>query len=468
MPNPGDCRLAWVAALGRTPARGHRQRSTTLKWPTHCFQRPTNLTFGVRRRVTVSPTVSGGAFRRLCAQATDPSKLPENDGQDANESGETPPAHINKAAGEPTEGYDAHVRERLRDWRAFRMQLVRNQLARKNEKDLNEATDATTNATQAADSFPEQVDERKPPEEVSAGARPHSKSELRPSERKASPELDWYTHTNLDLRWAHPVTTLETGNILVASPEHFRSEQQYFAHTVILILEHGPDGTTGVILNRRAAQRMSMVRSLTGTDLARVFAQDALYLGGPVGLDSLLVLHDESILATQGDRSRPSGELSDIAHEIVPGGVYCGGLRRLTDLAHNGLLTRPERVRFFCGYCGWEPDQLQSEIDQGVWYVASASAELILGPRATAGSTVPRSRRTHAENNDNYKTNNDNVFSMRDRSWMNVNSEDSLAALRAQAVSHVVESPITLWREVVQKLSAYGQLMNGFPGATDT
>jgi putative transcriptional regulator len=37
----------------------------------------------------------------------------------------------------------------------------------------------------------------------------------------------------------------------------------------------------------------------------------------------------------------------------------------------------PEEVRFFLGYSGWEPGQIEFEMDEGSWIVASANADMI-------------------------------------------------------------------------------------------
>ncbi|KAK4530815.1 hypothetical protein CCYA_CCYA05G1672 [Cyanidiococcus yangmingshanensis] len=457
MPASNYDNLSWVSLLNWTPTQCLREPYVCATWRVRCPQRALRKLVGVRWRPACSRAARGGSW--LHAHAAGPPEPPDNDDQDEEEfdwgardlSG-------SERSSAPSDGYEAHVRERLRDWRAFRMQLVRQELDHGGGSKLNEV--AGQDFQQETRSATDLTDEQKPMEMSAAEARFRARPSHRAGSLSSSLELDCWGRSGLELRWVHPVTTLETGNILVASPFHFRNEQQYFAHTVILILEHSVNGTTGVILNRRAAQRISMVRSLAGTDLARVFARDALYLGGPVGLDSLLVLHDESVLAMNGDPLRSSAEGNDCAYEIVPGGVYCGGLGRLTELAQNGLLTRPERIHFFCGYCGWEPGQLQAEIDQGVWYVASASAELILGPRVPVESVAPRTRQANAEAGNS-------PFGFRERPRSSVNAEDNLAALGAQAVPHAVESPMTLWREVIQKLTSYRQLMDGFPGSIE-
>ena len=257
----------------------------------------------------------------------------EPDKGDAGESSGGDSGGQNRPGEMPEAWREAVLQQRLQDWRTFRARLVQSEA-----RERSHAADRAPGASPAA----------------AAGDA-----------------------TLNEARWVHPVGMLESGCVLVASPEHFQNDQQYFANTVILVLEHGRNGSTGVVLNRRASGRLSALQALQHTPLVQSFADSPLFLGGPVGLDSLLVLHGEGKLVQEKSEEGRLGDAS--AYEIIAGGVYCGGLEQLTQLANARLLARPEAVRFCCGYCGWGPGQLQDEVDAGVWYLASASAELILG-----------------------------------------------------------------------------------------
>jgi putative transcriptional regulator len=63
--------------------------------------------------------------------------------------------------------------------------------------------------------------------------------------------------------------------------------------------------------------------------------------------------------------------------EVVPG-VYMGGdFEVLKKLLSAGLVKQDE-VRFFVGYSGWSPKQLEEEIHQNAWFVADISKEWIM------------------------------------------------------------------------------------------
>jgi hypothetical protein len=52
------------------------------------------------------------------------------------------------------------------------------------------------------------------------------------------------------LEWAHELSRPEAGCLLLAHPYMFRERQRYFYQAVILLLDHGPEGSYGIILNR--------------------------------------------------------------------------------------------------------------------------------------------------------------------------------------------------------------------------
>lgn len=65
------------------------------------------------------------------------------------------------------------------------------------------------------------------------------------------------------------------------------------------------------------------------------------------------------------------------AIEIIAG-VYAGGVENASELVNEGL-ARPDEFRLLAGYSGWEPYQLAQEVEEGSWFVVSASPDIILG-----------------------------------------------------------------------------------------
>ncbi|KAG1363649.1 hypothetical protein COCNU_11G004760 [Cocos nucifera] len=178
----------------------------------------------------------------------------------------------------------------------------------------------------------------------------------------------------LGLKWAHPLSMLETGCLLVATEK--LDGLSSFDRTVVLLLRLGSrdprEGPFGVILNRPLNRKIKHMKP-SNPDLATTFADCSLHFGGP--LDASMFL-----LKTSGNSSMQGFE------QVIP--RICFGARHSLNeaaaLVKKGLLG-PQDFRFFVGYSGWQFDQLQEEIRLGYWVVAACSSHLI--NEALAGSS---------------------------------------------------------------------------------
>ena len=136
------------------------------------------------------------------------------------------------------------------------------------------------------------------------------------------------------------------GVLLVASPS---LEDPNFRQAVVLVVEHGPEGTLGLILNRSTKVLLSEVLPditvLKGTSY-RLFA------GGPVEPTRLLLL------------SRLKEPPADA--RSVFDGVYVGGTPSVLERIITQAKTT-ETFRAFAGFAGWAPRQLEAEMLLGAW-----------------------------------------------------------------------------------------------------
>ena len=155
----------------------------------------------------------------------------------------------------------------------------------------------------------------------------------------------------------------EAGSLLVAAPGMVSGE---FARTVVLVLEHTPDGTFGVTLNRRSE---TAVYNVLPDWLPLVAKPQALYIGGPVGQQTgvaLGVTRNGVVIEDHPEFTRLANRLVHVDLHAQPGD--------LQDLL--------EGVRIFIGTSQWQAGQLEEEIERGDWYVAPALPSDVVAPGA--------------------------------------------------------------------------------------
>ena len=136
------------------------------------------------------------------------------------------------------------------------------------------------------------------------------------------------------------------GRLLIAAPSLY----DYFRRTVVLVIEHTPEGAMGVVLNRSSDVLVADVIPALG-ELAE--GDELVRVGGPVSPDAVVAL----------------GEFDD---PDEAGAAVVGGLGTLDPERPNESL---KRLRVYAGYAGWSAGQLDGEVDEGAWIVERASPE---------------------------------------------------------------------------------------------
>lgn len=145
------------------------------------------------------------------------------------------------------------------------------------------------------------------------------------------------------------------GRLLVAEP--FLGDP-FFSRSVVLLIEHNDQGTFGLIMNKEVPVKPSEAVRALGNYEGKVF------VGGPVQPRSIFYLH------TLGDRLEGS-------HRVLDNLYWGGDAQQLNDMIIQGQV-KPGEVRFYLGYSGWSPGQLQDELKRNSWVVTTASADLLL------------------------------------------------------------------------------------------
>lgn len=139
-------------------------------------------------------------------------------------------------------------------------------------------------------------------------------------------------------------TELPNGILLIAKPSMIDPN---FSETVVLVTQTPDASTVGVILNRPSGKR----HEKTG---------EPMYTGGPVMPQVTVALF--------------AAERAPVASFHVLQGVYLSMHPQNVD----ALPFRPgQRLRFFTGFSGWAPNQLQNELQLDGWFVLPVTEEIL-------------------------------------------------------------------------------------------
>ncbi len=150
------------------------------------------------------------------------------------------------------------------------------------------------------------------------------------------------------------------GVLLVAKPQLLDPN---FVHTVVLLCDHqDEEGSLGFVLNRPSENNLGQVLQGDHSFQGRL---DPVYVGGPVGMDQLAVMHREPDLPQ--------------AMEVLPG-VFVGGDSRALGERVKERGTPVEDLRFIVGYSGWGKGQLSRELSEDAWVLCPGRAEWIFDP----------------------------------------------------------------------------------------
>lgn len=136
------------------------------------------------------------------------------------------------------------------------------------------------------------------------------------------------------------------GHLLISSPEL----EDTFFQSVVLLVRHGEDGALGLILNRRTQTSIREVWEKVSDTPCEIDEQ--LYFGGPC---------EGPLMALHTDLERM--ELQALE------GVYFSADRESIEQFVGG---RPAAARYYVGYSGWGPGQLEAELRRGAWQVVPA------------------------------------------------------------------------------------------------
>lgn len=153
----------------------------------------------------------------------------------------------------------------------------------------------------------------------------------------------------------------KTGRVLISEPF---LDDGIFYRSVVLLTRYSPEeGAMGFVLNKL------LPATHYPKDIKEHYPdiEISLSYGGPVEMEKMFYVH------TLSDDELP------YSIEIMPG-LYWGGDYGILKKKLRNKEISPSQVRFFLGYSGWSPGQLEEEIKNDAWIVGTITPDEVLTP----------------------------------------------------------------------------------------
>lgn len=157
------------------------------------------------------------------------------------------------------------------------------------------------------------------------------------------------------------------GQFLVASP---KLVDPNFHQTVVLVIRHDSHGALGLIVNRPMETTIDEVWDQVSE--SPCLSNAPLHQGGPCE-GTLMVLHANTAFS---DEQIGPGIFFSMEKDVV---------EQLVAASNGG-----SEVRYFVGYSGWGPQQLESEMEGGAWLVVPATREHVFSETDKLWETLRR------------------------------------------------------------------------------
>lgn len=151
-----------------------------------------------------------------------------------------------------------------------------------------------------------------------------------------------------------PIIKPKQGIILISEPS---LTDFYFRQSVVLLAEHNDEGSFGVIVNKPIETRLNeILKDFPDFDAP-------IFLGGPVKTDSIFYIHTIDGV--------------DKSMKIMDGLYWGGDIDTIRGMIEMNRITEQE-IRFYIGYSGWSPSQLDREIKEKSWILSHTTVDEII------------------------------------------------------------------------------------------
>jgi putative transcriptional regulator len=155
------------------------------------------------------------------------------------------------------------------------------------------------------------------------------------------------------------------GKLLLASP---KLADPNFSRSVVLMIQHNDQGALGLILNRPLP--ISVQKACEHSLGESCEVEGVLHQGGPCE-GPLMVLHGNEMVKDA---------------DVLPGVFFTTEKSKIESL----LKHQNGRARYFVGYAGWSPGQLEEEMELESWVVADAAPDNVFDDQSNLWATLVR------------------------------------------------------------------------------
>ncbi len=162
-------------------------------------------------------------------------------------------------------------------------------------------------------------------------------------------------NTKFDIFKPDNKISLKKGRLLISEP---LSNDIFFSRTVVLLTEYSEKETMGFVLNKSSEYKLSDVVNESFK------FNPKLNYGGPVGVDTLHFIH------------KLGGKIPGTV-EVLPDLFWGGDFDIIKLMLKEGTITDND-IRFFIGYSGWSPNQLEDEVSNDFWLITEHSGNIAM------------------------------------------------------------------------------------------
>ncbi|UAY53448.1 YqgE/AlgH family protein [Ferruginibacter albus] len=147
---------------------------------------------------------------------------------------------------------------------------------------------------------------------------------------------------------------LSNGTILIST---ISLNNTFFERSIVFIVEYNEKGALGFVINKPFPRKLN---ELTEFKQSKALP---LYEGGPVENDKLFFIHQRADLISNG--------------VAVIDTIFWGGDFKQAITNINNDVFRTNDSKLFIGYCGWDQNELEQEIEEGSWQLCNIDPQIV-------------------------------------------------------------------------------------------